>query len=369
MQIENLPYLRPSSAERILECPASHYLSEGLPAVPPSPAASRGTAMHRIFEQLLKSKLKKEPLPADIDLTTEDSLIVLDAIKTMFDPKQFGDEPPKKNDILFAESELFLQDETFPLRGTLDFLLVYKKDKQIFVKIYDLKTGRGHVESDESVQLRLYAGLALTWLKGFHPLASVASVTITILQEGNTNVTSFSPGDILLAYELCRETYQSSIVKIDSAPNPGSWCHFCPAKVRCPALTPVLDIATKGAPENLSDEQLEAILRKGALVKKMIDEAEAYAYILKKRDPARLTNFQIVEKESRLKITKENELVELLGEEAYRLEKKLRTQADLVKMLKQKKGPNINEFGVRERVEKLVLKTDEINFESVDDGN
>jgi hypothetical protein len=125
----------------------------------------------------------------------------------------------------------------------------------------------------------------------------------------------------------------------------------------------------KGAPENLNDAQLEAILQKGPLVKKMIDEAEAYAYLLKKRDPTRMPNFQIVEKESRLKITKEDELVKILGEEAYRVEKKLRTQADLVKMLKQKKGPSINEFGVRERVEKLVLKTNEINFESEEDGN
>ena len=290
--------LSPSAAERWTLCPGSVELCETQPNTSSS-YAQRGTAAHKLLEDLLLGDIAIEVVHPGIEL--EGITLQADdisAVKVAYDYilKRYEELSAEGGEVsLYAESIVYPQklmgrDDCW---GTLDCNLHTDTG---FVEILDYKHGAGvPVSPVENKQLLLYAIGAVAFLQDQN--ISVKNIRITIIQPRCTIGEAVESWDIdinaLINHWLPYFTKKASETDKPDAPfAPGvEQCRWCNAKAVCPALanaalgnasgkpaedifTPALDRSTEQRiadsltrdPATLSAESLGFILEMEPLI-------------------------------------------------------------------------------------------------------
>ncbi len=241
--VEVLGSLSPSRAADYRTCPLLYRLRtiDRLPE-PPSPAAVRGTVVHKVLEDLFDLPAA-ERTPARAEAMVGDAWAsVLDAepephelascrasIRAYFDL-----EDPRRLEP--AERELYVEallESRLLLRGFVDRLDVAPDGA---VRVVDYKTGRAPAVGFEGralFQLRFYA-LVLWRSRGVVP----AQLRLVYLGDGQT--VSYAPDEQdLLATERLVEAVWRAVEAAQRTgewlPNPGPACRWCSFTDHCPA--------------------------------------------------------------------------------------------------------------------------------------
>lgn len=241
---------RPSSASRILNCPASVYLGAKAPRDRRSSKyAQEGTAAHTVLEQALSGERQPDEW-TDRAVSVDNGAASVIVTDEMTDAIQAAvvevRERINEDTEMFLEHFLSLQpiDPDNPLlaenRGTADVVLVDKRRRKL--TIMDLKYGVGVMVAGDSPQLLDYA---LMGLINFQVEGGWAEVEVVVLQPRARNewervkAHTFSPDDLLMDFvgrlvgAMEASLDPSTPLNVDPT---GGWCRWCPAKTICPAL-------------------------------------------------------------------------------------------------------------------------------------
>jgi hypothetical protein len=236
----------PSSATRLLACPASHATAELLArdtahlAAPVAAAAERGSREHALVETALRENTWPEiieefdgyPMGAAAQLYIETIISVI--------------RQTVRVDALFVEEMLDgrLYHELF--FGTTDAGLVWRdENNRVRLSIVDLKTGN-HLVAADALQLQLYAALLLLDPRTRDFTRHVWHIDCTVVQPhakpmpatGAVRTVQFTRREILdsaRAYLALADAATALDAVEVLARKPGEHCIFCPAKPACPA--------------------------------------------------------------------------------------------------------------------------------------
>ena len=213
----------PSSMDRILKCPPSATLSQGLPERT-NPAASEGTRVHGVVERALTTGEVPPPLapwlPVSKNMPDRDVAIYMQDYV-----KQLG------AGILAIEQRVFLTKGCW---GKLDASHVAPK----IITVIDYKNGSWDVEAKDNRQMLTYAATFLdanpdvewfrlvvfqpnSWMNGSNPD-----------QQDGFKQHVHSRAEV----EAHRQLVLSAMA-YTGPPLPGPHCRWCPAFSRCPAMS------------------------------------------------------------------------------------------------------------------------------------
>lgn len=273
-----------SNSERWLSCPGSVQLSEGMPTLPTSAAAIEGTAAHSIMDFCLNARVRNVGTVYKVDEVIDVEGTEVSVTEEMIEGVQkyvdFVEDQSQKHHELLIEEEIsleFIDEEMF---GTVDTSVV---EPFGLLHVIDFKYGKKFVDPKKNSQMAYYAlGIAH---KNHYDFESVKT---TIFQprygEGEPRSHTYTVPELKEWAEVFREG-----VRVAKSKNPplkeGSWCWFCPAKVKCPQISKnslskaQLDFgkAIQPAPKSLTSDQLKTLLDKSAYLKLWIKEVEAHA--------------------------------------------------------------------------------------------
>ncbi len=213
-----------SGSERWLNCPASVELEEASPPSPENHWSKEGTLAHEVLEALLLNK----PLPESFDVTNEmvgHCERVVQKVKAI--KNSFGG-------VMLVEKRIYnlaIDEEMF---GTCD-VIILGRDRTLH--IIDFKYGQGHVvdptENTQLIQYGLGAADACFWGESFD------RVKFWIMQPRvgkNWHKSWVLPIEKLEGY--WQDLWHKGVARVRRGghkPMPGSWCHWCRAKLTCPA--------------------------------------------------------------------------------------------------------------------------------------
>lgn len=253
--VDVLASLSPSRAGDFVTCPLLYRFRtiDRLPE-PPSPAAVRGTVVHKVLEELFdlpaldrtperaqqllmpawEALVAAEPELAEMFGAEGDSVArwltscrsVLDRYFTLEDPRRL--EPAERE--LYVESVL---DSKLLLRGFVDRLDVAPDGR---IRVVDYKTGRAAPEGYESrafFQLKIYA-LVIWRTRGVIP------AMLQLIYLGSGHVLRYVPDEAdLVATERKIEAIWRAIRLAEESgdwrPSPGRLCNYCSFHDLCPA--------------------------------------------------------------------------------------------------------------------------------------
>ena len=265
-----------SSSERWMNCPASMKLAELCPPSRSGAAAVEGTKAHELMERALEMWVK------DVVTFFENDNYPLDMREHVQVLVDFVRENRGEHDELLIEQKTFL-DFIHPtdMFGTVDVAIIEPFGS---LHIIDYKHGVGYVNHKENPQMMYYA-LGLAHERNY----DFDSIKTTIVQPrgGSKAVRTFEFDTKLLfkwrdkfkeAVERCETANITDVVE-------GSWCKWCPAKLKCPALSTKSLVSAKLAfatpvqpePKDLSASQLKAVLDRAEYIELWIDEVKKYA--------------------------------------------------------------------------------------------
>lgn len=237
-----------SGAERWLNCPGSVCMSQGLPEVPPGPAALEGTRCHELAERILKEWLRNgrnlylgfvdslRPEYADTEIPTGDGRMwsMVDYAMTYVNvciERAWGFD---RKDVPVRIEQRLVLDEGMKMFGTADLLITGPKQGEDVGEILDLKYGKKKVKAD-SPQFAYYAcALRKTSTK------KLKRIKVTAVQprldefysELEYDHTALDAWEQRLILGAEKALMQAAIKKPEL--NVGSWCWFCPARSVCP---------------------------------------------------------------------------------------------------------------------------------------
>lgn len=360
--------LSPSSASRWMNCPGSIRLigdKEGASSV----YAREGTAAHELASVLLQNgrptkyyagwvidsesgvMVKPEEGEADNDRFWEATEEMIEAVDIYVKAVRVCKN--KHGGELIVEERLDLSHIAPETSGTCDAAVYVPKTKELHV--FDLKYGKGVVVSPrENPQALMYTS---GMVKRLHN-RGVGDVYMYICQPR-------APGDPVKAWKIdpvwlmdweSEATDAAELTtKEDAELNPGTWCKFCPAAPKCPALhqaaidTAAIEFGGSEIvpdPEAYSPEELAGKLAQLPLLKEFIKAVEdfAHAEATHGRCPP---GYKLVAKRA-IRKWKDNtdelvETCELLGLDAYD-EPKLKSPAQLEKQIDRKDRKLLNPF-------------------------
>ena len=235
-----------SAMRRISNCPPSFKLASYFKD-PGSDEATTGDRIHAALETL-----NTDGLTAD-DLQTYE--MCLDQKNQLLD-EWVGDGDYQ----VFKEARLGLTHlglvrdvtpkTTWKLRfsGKADFVAVYGEG----ALIVDYKTLHGdHDHASENDQLRALAVLV-------HLRHGLSQVRVAIVQpwKGKPTVADFDKAALDAATAWLYDTLNREETSTPDQANPGAWCHYCPARVKCEAFTrPVLAVAETAIMQLPADDE------------------------------------------------------------------------------------------------------------------
>ena len=256
--------LSPSRAQEFLNCPLKYRLRT-IDAIPedPSPAAIRGTLIHRVLEQLFALDAPDRTIEqADylveanyqhLEDTSESSARLLndaglhrESSKVLI-KKYFELEDPRRIAVGHCELGIAAEiDSDFIIRGFVDRVDIATNQQ---VRIVDYKTGRSpgpQHEHSAMFQMRFYA---LTWWRSTGSIPSV----LQLLYLASRDRLFYEPDEAdLLSTErkilAIRQAIMNAAGKKDFQPSPSRLCQWCSYKPLCPAFD--------GSPPPLPDPQL-----------------------------------------------------------------------------------------------------------------
>lgn len=216
--------LSASGSERWMNCPGSVKLSEGIPQAPASKYADEGTKAHEVLEKMLKG------YPA-----TSHSQAMIDNAIVAWDHIMMVEMSASHHALLFAETKVDLSFIGPDMWGTLDAAVV---DEFRTLHVFDYKYGAGVVvEPKDNSQLIYYAlGLLHKYAYNF------THVVLTIVQPRAEHPSGPIRSHTMTLAEIVKweDRFRKAVVAVNSPKpklEPGDWCRWCPAKVKCPAIS------------------------------------------------------------------------------------------------------------------------------------
>ncbi len=233
-----------SGSKRWLTCPASIYLSEGLPNLS-SAAAQHGTDAHTCLEAFLKNPTQVARTFSLLSKTYSDQMVMdaKNASKEIWEI--YASTPDSK---LLIEEKISLEFVGPDMFGTVDAAIVQPFGKLIVI---DFKYGTSPVGADGNTQL-LYYALGLAHKYDF----SFESVELRIIQprakipRSMQQVVAWQVND-LESYIDVFKNGRAACEDFISPVVPGDHCFFCPAKKVCPAHAPKFEAKTMAGLQDL----------------------------------------------------------------------------------------------------------------------
>lgn len=210
-----------SGMSRWANCPGSVRLIEGIPQVE-TEFAKEGSAAHELAERLLIGLTPRKPDPQ-----------MLEAVMVYVNYVQGQIEG---NTEFWIEHRFDLGEVHAGLFGTAD-CVVYDRENET-LEVIDYKHGAGvAVEVEGNLQLQYYAMGALNSLK-----LNPKTIKLTVVQprlshpDGEIRSWSIHPMELTVDFKKKLIEAAKATEKSDAPLKPGSWCKFCPGKVKCPEL-------------------------------------------------------------------------------------------------------------------------------------
>ena len=321
--------LSPSSSHRWLYCTPSPVLEAEFSNVS-GPAAEEGTAAHALCEHKLKKALKirsRRPVSKyDSDEMEEntDAYVgfVLEQLAVC------------KNPAVFIEQKVDFSEYVPEGFGTADCLIV----SDGILHVIDYKNGAGVlVEIKDNPQLKCYALGALAM---FNMLYDITEVSMSIFQPRRENVGTWTvPVEELKEWgENILKPKAILAAKGEGKCQPGEWCTFCRAAVKCRARAEMhMKLAQKELklPPILSDEEIEGILTDLPALTKWANEIMAYATDAAVNHGKVWNGFKVVEGRSVRKYTDEQKVADTAIKNGYKdiYHKSLITLTEMEKLM------------------------------------
>ena len=308
--------LSASSAHRWMNCNPSANLEREF-ADKTSEAAAEGSAAHALCEHKLRKALKMRSVRPvskydsdEMEMYTNSYVeFVLEQIEVA---KQHCTDP-----FVLIEQRLDFSCYVPDGFGTGDCLIVADK----LLHIIDFKYGLGVlVDAEENPQMMLYA---LGALQLFDALYDIDTISMSIFQPRRENVSTWTITVAELkewAEKILRPKAELAF-KGEGEFNPGPWCTFCKAAVKCRARAEEkLALAqyefTK--PPLLTDEEIEDILSRLDDLTKWANEIAAYAQDAAINHGKQWNGFKLVEGRSIRKYSDESAVVTAATAAGYR---------------------------------------------------
>ena len=307
--------LSASSSHRWLNCNPSARLEQEF-ADQETEAAAEGTAAHALAEHKLRKALKmrtKKPISKydsdEMDAYTDGYVEFV--LEQMAEAKKDCKDP-----LILVEQKLDFSCFVPDGFGTGDCIIIADKT----LHIIDLKYGQGIlVEAEGNPQMMLYA---LGALRLFDSLYDIETVSMTIYQPRRENVSTWS----ILVEALMEWTENTLKPKAELAFKgegefqPGSWCTFCKAAVKCRARAEAkLQLAQYefAMPPLLNDEEIEDILARLDDLTKWANEIQAYAQSAAINHGKSWRGFKLVESRTNRKYTDEEAVAQAAKNAGY----------------------------------------------------
>ena len=308
--------LSASSAHRWMNCNPSANLEREF-ADRTSEAAAEGSAAHALCEHKLRKALKmRSTRPAskydsdEMELYTDSYVeFVLEQIEVA---KQHCADP-----FVLIEQRLDFSCYVPDGFGTGDCLIVADK----LLHIIDFKYGLGVlVDAEENPQMMLYA---LGALQLFDALYDIDTISMSIFQPRRENVSTWTI-TVAELEEWAEQTLRPKAelaFKGEGVFNPGPWCTFCKAAVKCRARAEeklALARYEFAKPPLLTDEEIEDILSRLDDLTKWANEIAAYAQDAAINHGKQWNGFKLVEGRSVRKYSDEAAVVAAATAAGYR---------------------------------------------------
>ena len=333
--------LSASSSHRWLNCNPSARLEQEFEDHE-TEAAAEGTAAHALCEHKLRKLLKmrsRKPVSKydsdEMDSYTDGyvdfvSEAIAEAKKNCKDP------------LVLIEQRLDFSCYVPDGFGTGDCLIVSDK----VLHIIDFKYGLGVlVDAYENPQMMLYA---LGALRIFDSLYDIEKVSMSIYQPRRENVSTWT----ISVDELMDWAENTLVPKArlafdgEGEYNPGSWCTFCKAAVKCRARAEAkLQLAQYefAMPPLLTDAEIEDILGKLDDLTKWANEIVAYAQDAAINHGKVWRGYKVVESKTNRKYTNEAAVAQAANAAGYRdiYRKSLITITEMEKLMGKKNFSDI----------------------------
>lgn len=308
--------LSASSAHRWMNCNPSANLEREF-ADRSSEAAAEGSAAHALCEHKLRKALKmRSTRPVskydsdEMEMYTDSYVeFVLEQIEVA---KQHCADP-----FVLIEQRLDFSCYVPDGFGTGDCLIVADK----LLHIIDFKYGLGVlVDAEENPQMMLYA---LGALRLFDALYDIDTISMSIFQPRRENVSTWTI-TVAELEEWAEQTLRPKAelaFKGEGEFNPGPWCTFCKAAVKCRARAEeklALARYEFSKPPLLTDEEIEDILSRLDDLTKWANEIAAYAQDAAINHGKQWIGFKLVEGRSIRKYTDETAVVAAATAAGYR---------------------------------------------------
>ena len=308
--------LSASSAHRWMNCNPSANLEREF-ADRTSEAAAEGSAAHALCEHKLRKALKMRSVRPvskydsdEMEMYTDSYVeFVLEQIEVA---KQHCTDP-----FVLIEQRLDFSCYVPDGFGTGDCLIVADK----LLHIIDFKYGLGVlVDAAENPQMMLYA---LGALQLFDALYDIDTISMSIFQPRRENVSTWTITVAELkewAEKILRPKAELAF-KGEGEFNPGPWCTFCKAAVKCRARAEeklALAQYEFAKPPLLTDEEIEDILSRLDDLTKWANEIAAYAQDAAINHGKQWNGFKLVEGRSVRKYSDEAAVVAAATAAGYR---------------------------------------------------
>ena len=308
--------LSASSAHRWMNCNPSANLEREF-ADKTSEAAAEGSAAHALCEHKLRKALKMRSVRPvskydsdEMEMYTDSYVeFVLEQIEVA---KQHCTDP-----FVLIEQRLDFSCYVPDGFGTGDCLIVADK----LLHIIDFKYGLGVlVDAAENPQMMLYA---LGALQLFDALYDIDTISMSIFQPRRENVSTctITVAELKEWAEKILRPKAELAFKGEGEFNPGPWCTFCKAAVKCRARAEeklALAQYEFAKPPLLTDEEIEDILSRLDDLTKWANEIAAYAQDAAINHGKQWNGFKLVEGRSVRKYSDEAAVVAAATAAGYR---------------------------------------------------
>lgn len=307
--------LSASSSHRWLNCNPSARLEQEF-ADHETEAAAEGTAAHALCEHKLRKALKmrsKKPISKydsdEMDAYTDGYVEFV--LEQLNEAKQNCSDP-----LVLIEQKLDFSCYVPDGFGTGDCLIVADR----LLHIIDFKYGQGVlVDAVENPQMMLYALGALCI---FDYLYNITDVSMTIYQPRRENVSTWtlSVSELMNWAENTLKPKAELAYRGEGEYQPGVWCQFCKAAVKCRARAEAkLQLAKYefAQPPLLTDAEIGDILGKLDDLTKWANEIIAYAQDAAVNHGREWPGYKLVESRTNRKYTDEDDVIEAAHSAGY----------------------------------------------------
>lgn len=299
-------FLSPSGSHRWLNCTPSAMLESKFSGGSSS-AAEEGTAAHAFCEHKLKKALRRRSKRPVSDYDSDEMQEYTDSYMDYVLEQLEVAKQTCKDSMVLIEQKVDFSEYVPDGYGTADCIIVADDTMQII----DFKYGLGVlVDAEQNTQLMCYSIGALNL---FDSLYDIKQVTMHIFQPRRENVQNWTiPVDELKAWaENELKPKAQMALNGEGEYNPGEWCQFCKAAVRCRARAEEkLRLAQQEfkMPPLLTDSEIEEVLTILPDLTKWADGILAYATDAAVNHGKEWNGFKVVEGRSVRKY-KDEELV------------------------------------------------------------